>query len=88
MTSVGLATPLAAREVARVRGVIDKNTTWSGRVLLTDDVAIQGAAVSVEPGTIVEFAGEVRGRGPILSVADAQGLHGRPSNRRGRDHRG
>lgn len=41
--------------VLRVRGTIDRDQTWRGTVLLTEDVTLDGATVTVEPGTVIEF---------------------------------
>lgn len=69
--AIALAGPsLAAppEDVRRVRGIIDKDETWSGTVLITDNLSIVGATVRVNPGTIIEFAGGDPKRHPILAV--------------------
>jgi len=55
-------------EARRVRGIIDKDQSWSGTVIITDDVAIQDAIVTVNPGTTVEFAQASPGSHPTLTV--------------------
>lgn len=55
-------------EVRRLRGIIDKDETWSGTILITDNLSIVGATVRVAPGTIIEFAGGNPNRRPVLTV--------------------
>lgn len=64
-------------EVHRVRGVIDADETWSGHVLVTDNVTIDGATVTVEAGTVIEFAGSGPRAGPLLLVGGPQNVVGR-----------
>ncbi len=52
----------------RVRGVIDKDQTWANHVLLTGDVTIDGAKVTVAAGTTIEFAQAEPGAHPTLTV--------------------
>ncbi len=52
---------------ARLRGIIDHNQTWSGRVMVTGDLTILDAEVSIEPGTVIEFADASPGPGPVLA---------------------
>lgn len=54
--------------VTRVRGVIQEDQTWSGTVIVTDDVTIDGATVTVRAGTIVEFADSHERHAPTLAV--------------------
>jgi len=53
--------------VIRVAGVITSDSTWGGKVTVTGDVQIVGAAVTVAPGTTIEFAAESGGN-PVLVV--------------------
>lgn len=68
------AAPVAAQEgessssVKRVRGIIQADETWSGTVIVTDDLTIDGATVTILPGTIVEFADRRDGHGSTLAV--------------------
>lgn len=55
-------------DVRRIRGVIDQDETWSGTILITDDTSIDGATVTVVPGTVIEFAGGDPARHPVLTV--------------------
>lgn len=54
--------------VRRLRGIIDKDESWSGRIVITDDLAILGATVTVQPGCVIEFAYARAGRHPVLTV--------------------
>ncbi len=70
-----LATPLRtiaedgpADRVRRIRGVIDTNQIWSGTIVITDDVTIDEATVTVDAGTIVEFAVSRPGHDPVLTI--------------------
>lgn len=54
--------------VRRLRGIIDKDESWSGRIVITDDLTILGATVTVQPGCVVEFAQAAAGRHPVLTV--------------------
>ncbi len=58
----------AQPDVRRVRGIIAENQTWSGRVIITDDLSIEGATVTIAAGTIVEFACKRSGHHPTLVV--------------------
>ncbi|MGR0481135.1 MAG: right-handed parallel beta-helix repeat-containing protein [Candidatus Electronema sp. V4] len=52
----GLQAASAAETVIN-KGVIDKNTTWSGEILIKGDVEIAaGATLTIMPGAIVRFA--------------------------------
>lgn len=52
-----LGIPVAAEpDVTTVSGVISRDTTWSGNVLVTERVTVsEGVTLTVEPGTIVRF---------------------------------
>lgn len=54
--------------VRRLRGVIDKDQRWSGTIVLTDDVTVDGARITIAAGTIVEFAVSRQGHHPQLVV--------------------
>jgi hypothetical protein len=58
-------------ETQRLHGIIDKDQTWSGSVLITDDVTIQDATVTVNPGTTIEFARAEPESHPTLTVGTA-----------------
>jgi hypothetical protein len=60
----------------RVHGIIDSDQSWSGTVIITDDVTIQDATVTVNPGTTVEFAQAVPGSRPTLTVGTAASASG------------
>lgn len=70
------AATLAGQEtqptVQRVRGVIDQDQRWSGTVLITDDLTIQDATVTVTAGTVVEFAVKTPRHFPTLTVGTAE----------------
>lgn len=59
----------------RVRGVIDKDQTWSGLVWITGDTNIEQATVRVAPGTVIEFAQAAAGDHPTLTIG-APGARG------------
>lgn len=47
----------SAAETVISKGVIDKNTTWSGEILVKGDVEVAaGATLTIMPGTTVRFA--------------------------------
>ncbi|MCI5223521.1 MAG: right-handed parallel beta-helix repeat-containing protein [Candidatus Electrothrix sp. AR4] len=49
--------PAFAKELVVNKGIIDKDTTWSGQVLIKGDVEIaEGATLMIMPGTTVRFA--------------------------------
>jgi len=76
--AVGMTALASAQEpTVRVRGVIDKNERWAGLVWITDDLTIEGADVSVEPGTTIEFAQTAENEHPVLSVGRLRGKTGR-----------
>lgn len=52
----------------RIRGVVDTDQVWANHVLLTGDVTIDGAKVTVAPGTTIEFAQAEPGANPTLTV--------------------
>ncbi len=60
--------------ITRVRGIIDRETTWSGHVMIIDDVTIIGTTVRVAPGTLIEFANA--DRSPLLSIGSRKGDRG------------
>lgn len=64
----GLARSAPPEDVRRLRGIIDKDETWSGMILITDNLSIVGATVRVAPGTVIEFAGGNPNRHPVLTV--------------------
>lgn len=64
----GTAFAQPAGEPRRIRGLIDKDETWSGTILITDNLIIDGATVKVLPGTTIEFAGGSQFRRPVLTV--------------------
>jgi len=55
-------------DVRRLRGIIDKDEAWSGTILITDNLTIDGATIRVLPGTLIEFAGGDPTRYPVLTV--------------------
>lgn len=57
-----------ADRVRRVRGVIDKNQFWSGTIVITDDLTIDEATVTVDAGTVVEFAVSRPNHEPVLTI--------------------
>jgi len=67
-------TPAPIREVS---GTISAKTTWSSdRVyLVTGDIVVQsGATLSIDPGTVIKFAGtEMRVDGTLISAGSANG---------------
>ncbi len=54
--------------VRRIRGIIDTDETWAGRVIITGDLQVLGATVTIHPGTLVEFADAATEGGPTLTV--------------------
>ncbi len=68
--------PVDAEAIRRVRGIIDRDEAWSGHVIITDDVTVLGATLSVEPGALVEFAVGRPGDNPVLTIG---GEGGRPA---------
>ncbi len=42
--------------VRRLRGIIDKEETWSGLIVKTDDMKILGAKDTVQHGSVIEIA--------------------------------
>ncbi len=63
--------------VRRVRGIIDHDERWTGRVLITDETTILGATVTIEAGAIVEFAVADQARRPVLNVEPRDDRAGR-----------
>jgi hypothetical protein len=70
------APPTSAPAVQRLHGVIDKDQTWTGTILITDDLTIQDATVTIAPGTIVEFAQAVPDAHPTLTVGSSTSATG------------
>ncbi len=62
--------------VQRLSGIIDADQTWSGKVVITDNMTIEGAMVTVEAGTVIEFAQARPGGHPLLLVGSATGSGG------------
>lgn len=60
----------------RLRGIIDQDQEWSGLILITDDLLIRDATVTIAPGTTVEFAQKIPGHHPTLTVGAADGAGG------------
>lgn len=49
--------PAFSAEIVVSKGVLDKNTTWSGEILVKGDVEVAaGATLTIMPGTTVRFA--------------------------------
>lgn len=63
-----LAQDVEKPQVRRLRGVIDRNETWSGTILITDDLLIDGATITVSPGTTIEFVDTRPGHVPTLTI--------------------
>jgi hypothetical protein len=63
-------------KIQRIHGIIDKSQTWSGTIVITDDVSIEQGDVTVEPGTIIEFA-KAQPPGPVLKVGSGKPNSGR-----------
>lgn len=63
--------------ITRVRGVIDRDQTWSGHILLTGDVSIEQGTVTVEAGTRIEFAGNPEASPVLLRVGSTSRRSGR-----------
>jgi len=70
------AEPPDGENVRRVRGIIDRRETWSGLVIITDDLTIEDGTVTVEPGTVIEFAQASFGSHPTLTVGSASRVGG------------
>ncbi len=62
-----------AELIRRVRGIIDRDETWAGHVMVTDDVTVLGATLTVEAGALVEFAVARPGVNPVLMIGEEQG---------------
>jgi hypothetical protein len=65
-----------AGEIQRLHGVIDKDQTWSGSILITGDVTIQDATITISPGTTIEFAQAEPQIHPTLTVGTAASATG------------
>lgn len=64
-------------DALRVRGILDRDTLWSGHVLITDDTSVLGATLTIAAGTFIEFAAAPnRARGPTLTIGSQTGLPG------------
>lgn len=66
----------ARDDITRLRGVIKQDQIWSGHILVTDDVTIADATVTVEPGTVIEFTSTHPDRAPALTVGSQTGVRG------------
>lgn len=66
-----------APKITRVRGIIDRDQTWSGHILLTGDVSIEHGTVTVEPGTLIEFAGDPKASPVLLRAGSRSRRSGR-----------
>lgn len=56
------------KPVRRIRGIIDQDETWAGHIIITGDLQVAGAVVTIHPGTLIEFADATPGSGPALTV--------------------
>lgn len=65
-----------APQPQRLRGIIDRDAVWSGHILITDNLSILGATVTIRPGTLIEFAHAVPGSHPTLTVGSAEDERG------------
>ncbi len=64
--------PVVAEELVVKKGVIDKDTTWSGDVLVKGDVEVaEGATLLIMPGTTVRFA-KIKPFGPDKLFTDEE----------------
>lgn len=64
-------------DALRVRGILDRDTLWSGHVLITDDTSVLGATLTIAAGTVIEFAAAPnRASGPTLTIGSETGLPG------------
>ncbi len=54
--------------VRRIRGILDRDETWSGHILLTGNTRIENCTIRVEPGTLIEFACPDCDEPPVLSI--------------------
>lgn len=62
--------PGVAKELVIEKGVIDKDTTWSGEILVQGDVEVaKGATLLIMPGTTVRFA-KIEAFGPEKMYTD------------------
>ncbi|MBN2563010.1 MAG: hypothetical protein JXQ75_18965 [Phycisphaerae bacterium] len=72
--------PVVAQEadgqVRRINGIIDQDQTWSGRIIVTDDLMIQDATVTITEGTTIEFAHKTPGHHPTLTVGSTSSAGG------------
>ncbi len=58
----------APKQVRRLRGIIDQDDTWAGHVIITGDLQVFGATVTIRAGALVEFADAATDGGPTLTV--------------------
>jgi len=64
-------------DALRVRGILDRDTLWSGHVLITDDTTVLGATLTIAAGTLIEFAAAPnKTTGPTLTIGSEKGLPG------------
>lgn len=64
-------------DALRVRGILDRDTLWSGHVLITDDASVLGATLTIAAGTVIEFAAAPnKTTGPTLTIGSETGLPG------------
>ncbi len=64
--------PALGKELVVSKGVIEKDTTWSGEILITGDVEVaEGATLMIMPGTVVRFA-KVEPFGPQKMFMDKE----------------
>lgn len=65
---VALAGPDESLSIRRIRGILDRDDTWRGHILLTGDTRIEDCTITVEPGTTIEFACPDCDEPPVLSI--------------------
>lgn len=64
-------------DALRARGILDRDTLWSGHVLITDDTTVLGATLTIAAGTLIEFAAAPnKTTGPTLTIGSEKGLPG------------
>ncbi len=64
-------------DALRVRGIVDRDTLWSGHVLITDDTNVLGATLTIAAGTVIEFAAAPsKTTGPTLTIGSEAALPG------------
>lgn len=79
LASLCATTGLPLQAATVVRGVIEKDQVWRGRVKISSDVTIKGADVRVEPGTVIQFdkPGSLQS-GPVILLNSPAQVGGRP----------